>query len=217
MDYSAKACLKQRTRNEYIVKISLVGTVSLAGIGLAIYSMAKANFLFALIYIIAAVMGMSYVIIRINSALPTYIATDGEKLVLSSWDNGIVPYKVGEKSSFFSDFVPAKVKTDEVNVSDIDALIFGSKKFLQRQLEPDKYPEILKKAEEDKYFEKNLRRMDFAYILLKSGDYCFMSITGFDMEDMTALIGEIEKNCRGVKVLTNIPKIVKLRDNMMKA
>lgn len=71
MDYSAKACLKQRTRNEYIVKISLVGTVSLAGIGLAIYSMVTSNFLFALMYIIAAVMGMSYVIIRINSALPT--------------------------------------------------------------------------------------------------------------------------------------------------
>ncbi len=215
MEYLSKVCLKAQARREYIIKISLVGSVSLLGAILAIYSISASSYMFAAWYFAAFILGLSYVIIRVNAVFPTYIATDGEKVVLSAWKNGVLPYTLPEKPTIISDFIPERIKTSEIAVSDIDTVLIGSKKYLERNLSGEEYPKILARLDADKHFAGTLKRMDFLYIRTKSGENCFMSVTDFDIKGLGEFVGIIEKYCNGVQVMTNIPKLVRLRNSMM--
>lgn len=217
MEYLSKVSLDKKVYREYMIKISAVGTICLAGLILGIYSTAIKNYLFAVWYFVAFVLGLSYVIMRVNTVFPTYVATDGEKVYLSVWKNGVVPYTVPEKPGFLSDFIPERVKTDEILISDIDSLIIGSRKFLQRNLPEEEYPAILKRLDEDKHYDSMLKRMDFLYVRTADGENCFMSVTGFDIKELSALVEIIEKNCMGVTVKTNLPKLVRLRSKLNRA
>ena len=75
MEYLSKVNLNDKVRREYMIKISLVGSVSLAGIILTIYSILIGSYLYAAWYIAAFCLGLSYVIIRINTVI-TFVHTD---------------------------------------------------------------------------------------------------------------------------------------------
>ncbi len=214
MEHLAKAGLNSKTRREYMIKISLVASVSLLGIILSVCSIFLGNYLFAAWYFAAFVLGLSYVIIRINTVFPTYLAADSEKVILSVWQNGILPYTLPEKPTLLSDFIPEKVKTDEISISDIDMVLLGSRKYLIRNLNDDEYPEILKRLDKNKHFDGTLKRMDFIYIRAKNGENCFMSITGFDISELSEVIAVIEKYCQGVRIMTNLPKLARLRNSI---
>ena len=215
MEYLSKVSLNQAARRQYIVKISLVGSASLAGLILAIYSILVGSYLYACWYIAAFMLGFSYVIIRINSVFPTFLATDGERVILSVWKNGVMPYTLPEKPTLISDFIPEKVKTSEVKIEDIDTLLIGSRRYLKRNLSDEEYPEILTRLDKDKHFDGVLKRMDFIYIRTKTGENCFMSVTGFDIYDLSEFVNNIERYCHGVQIMTNIPKLVRLRSKIM--
>jgi hypothetical protein len=174
MENLSKVSIDNKIRRNHIITISLVGSVSLLGLVLGIYSLVIRSFLFALWYVLAFVMGLSYVIIRINACFPTFIMTDGEKVTLSVWENGIMPYTLPENPNFFSDFIPEKVKMTEVGMEDISAVIVGSRKFLKKNLDEDEYPEILKRLDENKHYDSVLKRMDFLFIRTKNGENCFI-------------------------------------------
>lgn len=217
MEYLSKVSLDKKVYREYMLKIAAVGTISLVGFVLGIYSMTIKNYLFAVWYFIAFILGLSYTVMRINTVFPTYIATDGEKLFMSIWKNGILPYRVPENPGFLSDFIPERVKTDEIAVADIDSMFIGSRKFLQRNLAEDEYPQILKQLDDDKHYDGVLKRMDFVYVRTKDGESSFMSITGFDIKELAALAEIIERNCVGVQIYTNLPKLVKIRNKLNRA
>ena len=217
MEYLSKVSLDKKVYREYMIKISAVATISLAGFILGIYSLTVGNYLFAIWYFVAFVLGFSYTVMRINTVFPTYAATDGEKLFMSVWLNGVLPYKLPENPGFLSDFIPERVKTDEIAISDIDSLFIGSRKFLLRNLTEEEYPSILKRLDEDKHYENVLKRMDYMYVRTADGENCFMSITDFDVQKLSELIEIIEKNCMGVKVHTNLPKLVRIRSKLNKA
>ena len=212
MDYLSKVSLADKVRRDHIIKISLVGSVCLLGLVLCIYSLVVQSFLFALWYALAFILGLSYVVIRVNACFPTFLATDGEKVVLSVWENGIMPYTLPEKPNFLSDFVPEKIKTNEVPMEDISSVILGSRKFLKKTVAEESYPEILKRLDENKHFDNVLKRMDFILVQTKNGENCFMSITDFDISGLAEFVSIIEKNCAGVQVQINIPKLVRLRN-----
>lgn len=212
MEYLSKVSLAQKVRGEYMIKLSVVGSISLIGIILAIISITTSSFLFAFWYIIAAILGISYVIIRINTIFPTYLATDGEKVVFSVWKNGLFPYTLPEKPNIFSDFIPDKIKRYEIEIENVGTVIIGSKKFILRNIEPENCPKVFRRFEGDKRFEASVRRMDFIYIKTKEGKSCFMPITNFDILELAKFLSIIEKNCHGVTVLANIPKLVRLRN-----
>lgn len=216
MEYLSKVCLDKRIRRSYTIKISIVGTISLLGLILGIYSLTAAKYVFAVWYFIALFLGLSYVIIRINTAFPSYIATDGEKMMLSVWKNRVMPYTLPEKPNFISDFIPDKVITEEFPVSEIDSILIGSKKFLKRALAEDDYPSILKRLDNDRHFDSTTKRMDFIYFRLRDNSYQFMSVTNFDVHELSGLIDIIEKNCVGVQIHTNIPKLFKIRNKITK-
>lgn len=212
MEYLSKVSIRDKVRRDHVIKISLVGSVSLLGLVLGIYSLVINNFLFALWYALAFVLGLSYVIIRINACFPTFIATDGEKVVLSRWKNGIMPYTLPEKPNFFSDFIPEKIKTSEIAMEDIDAVIIGSRRFLKKTLAEEEYPEILARLDFNKHFDNVLKRMDFIFVRTKTDENCFMSITDFDLLGVNDFLYVIEKKCPGVSIQVNIPKLVKMRN-----
>lgn len=212
MENLSKVSICDKVRRDQIIKISLVGSVSLLGLVLGIYSLVIGNFLFALWYALAFVLGLSYVVIRINACFPTFIATDGEKVVLSVWENGLMPYTLPEKPTFVSDFIPEKVRVNEIAMEDIDTVVVGSRRFLKKNLDEDEYPEILARLDLNKHFDSVLKRMDFLFIRTKSDENCFMSITDFDLSGVRDFLDTIEKNCQGVQILVNIPKLVKMRN-----
>ena len=212
MEYLSKVSICDKVRRDHVIKISLVGSVSLLGLVLGIYNLAVSNFLFALWYALAFLLGLSYVIIRINACFPTFIATDGEKVVLSKWKNGIMPYTLPEKPNFISDFIPEKVKTSEIAMEDIDAIIVGSRRFLKKNLSEEEYPEILKRLDLNKHFDNVLKRMDFIFVRTKEDENCFMSITDFDLLGINEFLDILEKSCPGVEILINIPKLVRIRN-----
>lgn len=212
MEYLSKVSICDKVRRDHVIKISLVGSVSLLGLVLGIYSLVINNILFALWYALAFVLGLSYVIIRINACFPTFIATDGEKVVLSKWKNGIMPYTLPEKPTFISDFIPEKVNTSEIAMEDIDAVIIGSRRFLKKNLAEEEYPEILARLDLNKHFDNVLKRMDFLFVRTKEGENCFMSVTDFDLFGIRDFLDIVEKSCPGVQILINIPKLVKMRN-----
>lgn len=212
MDYLSKVALSGKVRRDNIIKISLVGSVCLLGLILCIYSLATSSFLFALWYALAFVLGLSYVIISINACFPTFLATDGEKVVLSVWENGIMPYTLPEKPNFISDFIPEKIKTIEVAMEDIGMVSVGSLRLIKKSIPEEDMPEIFKRLGGNKHFDTVLKRMDFLFIKTKDDKICFMSVTDFDIPELSRFLDVIEKNCQGVQVTTNIPKLVKMRN-----
>lgn len=214
MDNPLKVCMKKSMRRNYLIKISIVGTISLAGFVLGIYSIINSAPVFALWYFVAFTLGLSYCVIRINTVFPTYVAINDTQLILSTWDNGIMPYKIPDKPNFISDFVPEKVKTNEIYTDDIAEVYIGSKKYLNRNLKPCDYPQIFEHLEKDKHYENMLRRMDFLYVLAKNGEHCFMSVTDFDIDGLADLVDTIEKNCMGVQIHINLPKLARLRERI---
>ena len=212
MESYKKASLSMKVWRDYIIKISLVGTVSLAGLVLAIASIISGGYIFALCYMVAFCLGFSYVVIRINTALPTYIATDGEKLMLSVWNNGVFPYKVDGKPSFIADFIPERVRLDEIEFSELDRIYIGSKRYLKKTLDEAEYPEILSALEEDKHIDTVLKKMDFVLVFTMSGESCFMSVTDFDVQALADVIDVVERNCQGVKINIHLPKLLRIRN-----
>lgn len=212
MEYLSKAALEEKVWRSYLVKITAVGTISLTGLILAIISIFSGNYLFAFWYFVAFCLGFSYVIMRINTAFPTYLATDGEKLVLSTWNNGVFPYRVSEKANFISDFIPESVRTDEIAFGEIEKIFLGSKRYMQKILSEEEYPEVLKILEKDKNNDKILKRMDFLLVTARNGESSFMSITDFDIKSVSDVIDVLERNCPGVKFQIHMPKLVRLRN-----
>ena len=213
MENFSKVSIAANVRRNHIIKISLVGSVCLLGLVLCIYSLVIKSFLFALWYALAFVLGLSYVVIMINACFPTFIMADSEKITLSAWKNGVMPYTLPEKANFISDFIPEKIKTSEVAMGDITSVIIGSRKFLKKSLDEEEYPEILTKLDGNKHFDSVLKRMDFLFIRTKADENCFMSITDFDIYGIKDFLEVIEKSCQGVQVLINIPKLVRIRNS----
>lgn len=217
METLVKVSVNKKVRQNATVKISVVGTVTVLGLVLSIYSLFASNFLFALWYFVAFVLGLSYVVIRINAVFPSYVAMDGDKLVMSVWKNGIVPYRLPEKPTFISDFMPEKIKKDEIALSEIAEVYIGSKRFFDRSVKDEHYPYILKSVGDDRHFLGTVKRMDFLLVIAKDGEKCFMSVTDFDIQGLADILDRIEKNCQGVQVFVGVPKLKRMRERIKKA
>lgn len=217
METLVKVSVNKKVRRNATVKISVVGTVTLLGLVLSLYSIFTSNLLFAVWYFVAFILGLSYVIIRINAVFPSYVSVYGDKLVMSVWENGIVPYRLPEKPTFLSDFMPEKIKKDEIELSEIAEVYVGSKRFFDRTVKDEYYPEVLKSLGNDRHFESAVKRMDFLLVIAKDGEKCFMSVTDFDVKGLADILDEIERNCAGVKVFVGIPKLKRIREKIKKA
>ncbi len=200
-----KAGVSAKVKKNGIIKLTIIATVAVIGIIFSVYSAFNMQYLFALLYFIAACLGVIYSIMKINTVLPPSIECDGKILSLTTWDNCIFPYDVNFKPSVFADFVPAKTKSFELTVSEISSVVIGSKGFIVRtSADSDIEHRFFEILGNNKKFHNIAKRSDIFYVKLKDGSVYFMSVDGFDANELYDIIDTIAHYVHGLEFKTNI-------------
>ena len=141
MEFTAKACLSRPVKTKSMVKICIVGSIALIGLILGIISLIQGKMLFGAIYLLAFLLGIAYVIIQINTIMPTYLAVKDRRVVMQNWKNGIFSFNPAFRPAFFCDFVPDKTNISQADISKITKLLIGTKSFLIRNLPNTQFAE----------------------------------------------------------------------------
>lgn len=208
MDFIEKASLAHRKKNFNIIKITVVAAVCLTGLILAIRSVFLGNILYMFLYLIADILGISYVIIKINTIMPSYFAVTEDTIVMQCWDNGVFPYNINFKPSFFADFVPAKVTKKEIPIADVSKIYVGSKNYLVRNLEETAFPETIKKVVGSRRTDEDaVRKMDFICIIKKDGNVEYMSVTNTEADDLARAVNYIFKKNPETEIKCNLREL----------
>lgn len=184
MDYTQKVSISKNIKNTNMILICIMASISLLGAVMAIYSLFNQRFIFALIYIIAVVLGFSYVIMRINTVIPTYVAVNDGYIYMQNWDNGIFPFKT--ESGFIGEFLPAKTVIKRIEISSVSKIYLGSRNYLLKLIDDGEFKRNIKRS--DQKYETILKRAEFFYILTNDKKEYFMSVTDFDDEDFAKLL-----------------------------
>lgn len=199
-----KATLSRAAAVKYIIIIAVVGGVSLAGIVMCALNIMRSNWFFAADYLIAALLGISIVIVKVNTLFPTFVACDGKNLVMRSYDNNVAPYNISHKVSFLCDFIPAKLKTTRMRASEIDSIIIGTKNYIKRHCGEDSaFLEEIEKIENSNIGKNMLLGMDMIYFADKNGQSAFMSVDKFDTESIADVVRVCMKASPDVQILCN--------------
>ncbi len=210
-----KAELCERVKRISYIKIAIVATISVVGIGLAIYSILKLSLLFALAYLVAGVMGVLYTIIEINSTLVPSVECDGENLLMNIWDNDVFPHRIDFKPRFFADFVPAKSVTYKVPLVDIIDLAIGTKGFLSRTMKSHELDErFLKLSGLSKRAAAFMKRCDILCVRTKDEKLYMMSVKDFDMEALYKIVDMTEHQIQGLEFKTSVRQLRKKREKI---
>ncbi len=185
-----KAILEKKKRNSGFATIALLGCVGVAALVLAIYSLATGGFFFALAYIVALVLSLAYTIMKINTVMPTFVSCDEEKIYMCVWENDFFPYKTDR--GFIGEFIPEKVKTEEIPMSEVKSILIGSGNFILRNAADTLFAASFKDYKAR--YASVMKRMEFMLVILKDGDERYMPVTDFNPEALAGIV----KACRQV-------------------
>ena len=186
MEYTQKASVGRKTKNRSMLLICITASVSLLGIVMAVYSMVRLKLVFALIYVIAAALGLIYAVMRINTVVPPYIAEKDGYLYLQTW-KGLFPFRTDK--GFIGEYIPEKTILKKINISQINRIYLGTRNYLVKLLPEGKFADEL--AESKKKYESIVKRMDFIYISTRDGNEVFMSVTDFDDAELADILKHI--------------------------
>lgn len=187
MDYTQRATLSRKVKNVNLFIICAVGSISALGIVMAAYSLIKSEILFAVVYALAFILGFSYVVMKINSIMPTYIERSGDEISVQNWENGFFPF-VPEKG-FFAEFIPAKSAVRSMAVKDISKICIGSRNYLLKTVSGGEFFERLKSYRER--YDNILKHMEFLYIKSSDGEEMFLSVTDYDEAELIEILKPI--------------------------
>ena len=208
MEYIEKAALSQSKKRRNIVKISVVGAICAVGFILACFSVYLKSYMYAALYLVAVVLGLAYVIIKINTVMPAYIAADSDTIYLQCWDNGAFPYKINFKPAFLADFVPAKVQKKEIPISDIKSMMIGSKNYLVRNLEETDFAKQISDIAKSRHTEHGaIRKMDFVCIVDKNDNVFFMPVTDMEPNSLARVVNLVHRKNEDVQIKCNLRQI----------
>ncbi len=208
MDYLEKTSLLQNKKTLNIILISIVGAITIAGIFLAAYSIMIKNYLYAILYIISVILGLSYVVIKINTITPSYIAIDNETVYMQCWENGIFSYNIHFKPSFFADFIPAKVIMKEIPINKITKLYVGSRNYLSRNLENTSFTTQILKLETIRHSEAEaIRKMDFICVLDDKNNISFMPISDMNTDTLARIVNHVHRKNENADIKCNLREL----------
>lgn len=194
MEYIEKATLAENKKKLNIIKISVIATVCVFAFVMGIYNLFWGSILFAVLYFIAIIPGAGYVVIKINSVMPVYIAIKDNKLYMQCWENRAFAYKIESKFGFLTDFVPETVIVDEIPIPEIDGIFVGSRAYLVRNLEGTSFEEETDKIILNRRTEKNqMRKMDFVCVVMKDNNIFYMPVTDMDMDALAKIINYVHR------------------------
>lgn len=187
MEYTQKVSISKSIKNTNMILICIMTSISLLGAVMAIYSLFNQRLIFAVIYFIAVILGFSYVIMRINTVIPTYIATKDGYIYMQNWDNGIFPFKTD--AGFIGEFLPAKTAIKKIEIACVSKIYLGSRNYLLKLVDDGEFKRCLKRP--DQKYETILKRTEFFYILTNDMHEYYMSVTDFDDEEFAQLLKPI--------------------------
>lgn len=194
MAYSVKTGTKPSYRRKSFIIIAVMSLLALAAVVLAIYNLIETKPLFAVSYLIAAILCLTYVTIRANTVYSTYIAADKRSVYMRRWINGFMPYAAGFPVALLREFIPSKTELIEVPISEISAVYIGTKNFIKRTAKTaDGFMDELEPFEKSRDFtvKRTIQTMDIFYAETFDGDYAYMPITGFSKKSVLRLLKHI--------------------------
>ena len=213
MDSRKRVTLDKKIRRNSIIKLALIATVSVVGVLMAVVCLIDRTPVFALLYLIAAVLGVMYSVMQINATLPPSVEFDEHTLYLNTWDNCFFPFRVGFRPAFLADFVPAKTVTFELPIADICELAIGTKSYLSRMMQNEaidiRLGEISRKS---RHINEMLKRVDILYARLTNGEIYMMSVTDFDVDGLNDMVNAVMHGAHVSEFKTNMRLLRKKRE-----
>lgn len=196
-EYKAQAGVEGKYRIRGIIAFSLLMLAAVCAMILCIYSVRSKNFVFAVCYIIAILLGLSYIVIKYNQLFITYVAADDKNIILKAWDNCFFPYNANIKLPIVREFVPAQSEISEIPMEEISTLIIGTKAYVKRNANDDFFEKTVSAYEKNKYGAeaRALDRLNILYIKIKNGESCFMSIEQFKPSEVMEVLNRFTRFC----------------------
>ena len=180
--YSVTARTKASYRRKSAIIIGIVALLSCAAVVLAVYNMLEASWFFVISYLIAAILGITYVSIRMNTVYPTYIAVDKQSVYMRRWVNGFMPYNTKFRPAILREFIPAKTELVECPLKEIKTVYIGTKNYIKRTAQTGaEFGDDVEPFEKSKDFtvRRAIQSMDIFYIETVDGSYTHMPISEF--------------------------------------
>jgi hypothetical protein len=194
MAYRVKACTNASYRRKNTICIGIIALLAIIAVILAIYNLINSKILFTVSYLIAALLCVTYVVIRYNTVYTTYAAADKRSVYMRRWINRFMPYATDFPVAVLREFIPAKTELVEIPIEDISAVYIGTKNFLKRNtLTAEKFSEELLPFERSKDFtvKRTVQTMDILYVETFDGDYIYMPIENFSVNNVLKLLKHI--------------------------
>lgn len=200
--YSVTARTKASYRRKSAIIIGIVALLSCAAIVLAVYNLLEANWFFVISYLIAALLGVTYVSIRMNTVYPTYIAVDKQSVYMRRWVNGFMPYNTGFRPKILREFIPAKTELVECPLKEMATVYIGTKNYIKRTAQTGaEFGDDVEPFEKSKDFtvRKAIQSMDIFYVETVDGSYVHMPVTEFSVGSVIKVLRYINKSNPEVK------------------
>lgn len=204
-EYKSQAGVERKYRVRGVIVFALLMLVCVGAMMLCALSFSTGNTLFGVSYIIAIILGLSYIVIKYNQLFVTYVAADDDNIILKYWDNHFFPYYAFMKIPLIRDFIPSRSEISEIPMDEISTIIIGTKSYVKRNAEDDEFNHAVAIYEKHKYstITKALDKLNILYIKTSSGESCFMSIDQFNPSEVMETINRFTRFC-GENVVVKI-------------
>lgn len=196
MAYAAKACTKKNYRRGTGITVSVLGAGGILSIVMVILNLIEGKTLVGLAWLIAAVLCITYVIIRINAVFSTFLAVDKTKVYMKTWANGFLPYKVETKIAVLSEFLPAHTVMIEIPIEDISNVVIGNKNFIKHVgVSSDNFKRAIHPYEisKDPTKKKAVNSQEYFYVSTFDDECYFMPLDNFTSREVTRVIQYIQR------------------------
>ncbi len=180
MDFTQRASISKKVKNFNFILVCIIGSISVLGLVMAIYSLIKFQILFAVIYLIAVVLGFSYVVMKINTFMPTYVEKTDGIICIQNWVNGLFPFV--PDNGILGEFIPAKSMLKKIDISSISKIYIGSRNYLLKVVEQGDFKDTMEKYKEK--YDNIMKHMDILYIKTIDNNEVFLSVTDFDENEL---------------------------------
>lgn len=196
-DYKVIAKVSKKSKKRGMFFVGIVALFCIAALILSVVSFVSGNGVFGVSYIIAAIFGVAYVIIKYNQYFSTYIASDGENIIMKCWENFFFPYDAWGKVPFIRDFIPAKSQEYVIPMDEISQIVIGGKSYVKRHADDEEFNNAVRPYEKQKYsaVSQMLEKSNIIFIKTWEGDRCFMSIMDFDPGETMKVINAFTRDC----------------------
>ena len=218
-EYTIKACSDKSYRRNTAIVVGIVGIFAALALALMVYSFVAGKILFAVSYLIALILAVTFIIIRINSVFATYLATDLTNIYIKNWVNNFLPYASESKVKLISEFIPAKTHIMEIPITEIKSVYLGTKNFIKRSAGMDsEFSGDVRKYETSKdfYQKKTITGMDIIYFETYTNESCYMPIVRFNVRDVTKVLDAIRRKNPDVEIRVSSREYRNVRTNREK-